>query len=300
MRGEDVELGQAVLRDDRYAPKVLQNIEHTYLNGHSYDGVASELIQLQAEADISLDPSWSLALNEFPKLNQPQTVIDETIAGFSNGGPWAGEAYSPVSGGQDLFLTVQTEDIAPTFSSTEGLPQTSITRDSIDQRALVKAHHVATQQSTRVQSQINKRPSKRKRLSSMFSRKKQHTDNELHKSDISFEHLNGRPNSSNTSDLLPSIPISTFPAVHKKDLDQACASQIVNGYAEFELRTRIQESGHTVHKTGIGDDIKVPSSDRRPMSWPRRHAFRKSLDISVAVLTRGFDKLRGDHGQSSP
>ena len=37
--------------------------------------------------------------------------------------------------------------------------------------------------------------------------------------------------------------------------------------------------------------INVSASERRPMSWPYRNPWRRSLDISVAVLTKGFEKL---------
>lgn len=55
-----------------------------------------------------------------------------------------------------------------------------------------------------------------------------------------------------------------------------------------------------IGNAGIARDINVSDSERRPMSWPHRSPWRKSLDISVAVLTKGFEKLMTERGESSP
>ena len=45
------------------------------------------------------------------------------------------------------------------------------------------------------------------------------------------------------------------------------------------------------HDSTMLKDVNVSESERRPMSWPRQRTLRKSLDISVAVLRRNFEKL---------
>ena len=45
------------------------------------------------------------------------------------------------------------------------------------------------------------------------------------------------------------------------------------------------------HNGTMLKDVNVSESERRPMSWPRQRTLRKSLDISVAVLRRNFERL---------
>ena len=136
--------------------------------------------------------------------------------------------------------------------------------------------------------QASRKPSKRKRISSFLSRKKQHVT----------------PSKPSPIDQPATQTISLImqaPSCTPSPPTIACvnerALELPTPHKSRVIETDWIEDWERVNKARLGTDgvsalrdVNIASRDRRPMSWPRRNNLRKSLDISVAVLTKQFEK----------
>ena len=146
-------------------------------------------------------------------------------------------------------------------------------------------------------AKVPKKPSKRKAIMKAFSSKKARlTPSYLNYSEDSMASI---------ADLQSQLGIGTEPAVKtatnnntmlsKRPSDEHQKEQTRSELVWEQMNNKRTE----VDNAGIVRELKVTNSERRPMSWPHRNPWRKSLDISVAVLTKGFERLMTERGESS-
>ena len=129
------------------------------------------------------------------------------------------------------------------------------------------------------------RPIKRQRLKSLASSKKKRLATKGHARNERSGILERVPAAMNTtcndqaSTTMPTVPIPS----HSKSLDKDVSLQIIrtDRSAEWDRRrSRTTDLNDAI----VVKDVNISNSDRRPLSWPRRNALRRSLDLSVEVL----------------
>ena len=89
------------------------------------------------------------------------------------------------------------------------------------------------------------------------------------------------------STTMPTVPILS----PSKSLDKDVSLQIIHTDREAEWdrrRSRTTDLNDAI----VVKDVNISNSDRRPLSWPRRNALRKSLDLSVEVLRRDLESCQ--------
>ncbi|KAL6719931.1 hypothetical protein ACLMJK_001852 [Lecanora helva] len=143
-------------------------------------------------------------------------------------------------------------------------------------------------------SQSSKRPGKRKRLSFPLSCKKQQkAPKRADADDVDNDSIvtSATSRSPNPAPLSPKSGPGPVGGLHVP-----CYKPNDDLPSMRTFRTdwvKDWENGATGPGSETADivrDFNVVDCDRRPMSWPLRRHFRKSLDISVAVLTKPFEK----------
>ena len=146
-------------------------------------------------------------------------------------------------------------------------------------------------------AKIPKKTSKRKAIMKAFSRKKARlTPSQLNYSEDSRASI---------AELQSQLGIGTEPAVKTATNNETMSSKRPSDeYPKEQLRSemvweQVNNKRTEVDDAGIVKEFKVTNSERRPMSWPHRNPWRKSLDVSVAVLTKGFERLMTERGESS-
>nr|AUW30811.1 hypothetical protein [Cladonia uncialis subsp. uncialis] len=129
------------------------------------------------------------------------------------------------------------------------------------------------------------RPIKRQRLKSLASSKKKRLATNGHARNERSDILEKAPAAMNTtrndqaSTTMPTVPILS----HSKSLHKEVSLQIIrtDRSAEWDRRrSRTTDLNDAI----VVKDVNISNSDRRPLSWPRRNALRRSLDLSVEVL----------------
>lgn len=129
------------------------------------------------------------------------------------------------------------------------------------------------------------RPNKRQRLKSLSSFKKKRLATNGHARNERSDILEKVPAAMNTtcndqaSTIMPTVPILS----QSKSLDKDVTLQIIrtDQSAEWDRRrSRTTDLNNAI----VVKDVNISNSDRRPLSWPRRNAIRKSLDLSVEAL----------------
>ena len=249
----------------------------------------------ESEMNASLQPEWTLGLEEHmigPDVtdlgSRAQTFTDEAILG-------SGFAISS----QDPSLmssTIQQYEAAP-FSLGMGL--SSATDEVIGSTCSSEIPTVYTTNSPKPALPIprpTRKRSKRQKLSSLVARKRQKiTSREKFETDqtgsqevISIAHtstcrgtppVSDPPENPNIGDSLP--PSHNCPRCeHQSDC-------ILNW-------KQLAATDKTLDGAGAGagatENINIAPGEQRPLSWPRRKHIRRSLEISVAALTKGFAK----------
>ena len=274
------------------------------------DNVAFEVEGLQAEANAMLNPEWTVRLDGFAALQSTQPIVgmghfhtemlesmlqDQYIESGhqSSGVQHAGYAYLPNTNPQynhmggsmltslrNITLPSQAQPNAIQRSETANDSSMSDLTESIDPLPMPK------------------RASKRTRIKASLSRKKPR---------LTPSHLTQNTDSSALKNNLPSkLTTHTEAAKTITTNNMISSEQLAYGYATASSRLDsmpAHEQGSDERKkfdnAGIVRDIKILDSERRPMSWPHRNPWRKSLDISVAVLTKGFEKLMTERGEAA-
>ncbi|CAD6591070.1 MAG: hypothetical protein ASARMPRED_005171 [Alectoria sarmentosa] len=279
------------------------------------DDVSFGVKRLQAEANAMLNPGWILGLDDFAVTQNTETSVatDHFHAGI----------LEPMTHGQDVDWDQQPSeiqqtghaylsDIVPTYTVIGGSMLTSphdvialSQAQSDTTQGLNTANSTALSDSAKqlcslpvpASTEVLKRASKRKRIKTVFSRKKPR---------LIPSHLSHSEDSSaSMTDSSSRLAIRTD-SVAETTMSKGTTSskQPRNDYPTEQPRAvAAWEQGRNrrtnLDNVGIVRDIKVLDSERRPMSWPHRNPWRKSLDISVAVLTRGFEKLMTERGESA-
>lgn len=146
-------------------------------------------------------------------------------------------------------------------------------------------------------AKVPKKTSKRKAIMKAFSRKKAR---------LTPSHLNYSEDSrAPIADLRSQLGKGTEPAVKTATNNNTILSKRPSDeYQKEQLRSelmweQVNNKRTELDDAGIVREFEVTNSERRPMSWPHRNPWRKSLDISVAVLTKGFERLMTERGESS-
>ena len=252
--------------------------------------------QLEAKANFSLDPSWTLRLdgsttipNETIPEPESQTFADVTVPDYYPSTPFSDQNRASIfvsvcqgrADTRDGDISIFTNESS---GSSAPLKEPPYSVDLAKSPMPIPAYTL-----TEPNHPITREPSKRKRISTFLSRKKQ---------------LVTTPQASQI-DHRKAVKTSVVKApAHKTSLPRpspprkSCIPGVsLSPRASEIIRTDWvadwQQAGGTRHGTdgaGIVRDVNVAGRDRRPVSWPRRQHFRKSLDISVAVLTKSLEK----------
>lgn len=265
---------------------------------------------LQAEANAILNPEWSVRLEDFAvtQSTEPSVGTDHSLAGV----------LDPMLHGPSVDLTRQSSAVQQACSSPEycdigGSMLTSFPNvmtppqaqsstiqqlGTAENNVLVDFTKPLYSMPTSTPVEVSKRASKRKRIKSALSRKKPCLTTSYHTYNEDFSVLRHNLSSKLTlrteaaEKMTTNNPMSSkrpghdFQAEHSRIDWMPAREQASDGPNNFD-------------NAGIVKDIRILDSERRPLSWPHRNPWRKSLDISVAVLTKGFEKLMTERGEAS-
>ena len=275
------------------------------------DNVAFGVQGLQAEANTMFDPGWTLDLDGLAMIPSTEAgvgtgdfhvgILDPMVQGQlidwehqADASQQASASYVQGAGPEhtaiDNFILTSLQDVtAPSQAQTN----TTQYFETVDKSVLLDSLP------NRIPEEIPKRASKRKRIKTAWPRKKPRLT-------PSPDTPNG-DSSSSKNDLSARLMLraeiakksathGTMSSNHARG-DDPIEHPRVNRMPAWERGTN--GSNH-LDNAGIVRDIEISDSERRPLTWPPRKPWRKSLDISVAVLTKGFEKLRTEKGESSP
>ena len=280
------------------------------------DNVAFGVEGLQAEANAMLNPEWTVRLDDFAALQstQPTVGMDHfhtemlepmlhdqyvDLGHQSSGVQHAGYAYLRNTGphytniGHSMLPSHRNVTV-PSQAQSNAIEQLNTANDS-SMLDLTKLHHSIP---VPTPEEVPKRASKRKRIRASLSRKKPCLTPSYHtKNDDSSVLKNN---------LSSTLTLRTEAANAKTTSNSSSSKQPANDYATETSRFDSMpawkqgiDGRNKFDNAGIVRDIKILDSERRPMSWPHRNPWRKSLDISVAVLTKGFEKLMTERGEAA-
>ena len=269
------------------------------------DNVAFEVEGLQAEANAMLNPEWTVRLDNFaaPQSTQPSFGMDHfhtemlepmlqnqyiDLGHQSSGVQHAGYAYPQYNYMDGNMLTSLRNITLPSQAQSNAIQRIETANDSSMSDFTESVYSIP----------MPKRASKRTRIKASLSRKKPC---------LTPTHLTQNKDSSALKNNLPSkLTTHTETAKTITTNNIISSEQLAHGYATASLRLDSMpphEQGidgrRKFDNAGIVRDIKILDSERRPMSWPHRNPWRKSLDISVAVLTKGFEKLMTEKGEAA-
>ena len=274
------------------------------------DNGAFQVEGLQAEANATLNPEWTVRLDDFASLQsiQPSVGMDhfhtemlETmlhnqcieLGHQSRGVQHAGYAYLPGTTPQynhmgGSMLTSLRQNTLPSQAQSNAIQPSETANDNSMSDFTESVYSIPT----------TKRASKRTRIKASLSRKKPC---------LTPSHLAQNKDPSTLKNNLPSkLTIHTEAAKTTATNNIISSEQVAYGYVTANSRLdsmpahgRGSDGRKNFDNAGIVKDIKILDSQRRPMSWPHRNPWRKSLDISVAVLTKGFEKLMTERGEAA-
>ena len=255
--------------------------------------IASRLDDWHAQTHASLDLNWTLELDGFALTpnnsfaeSQPQPSRDVIMVDEPPPVP------SLVEGHSSILHQIDSMGTRPrNYLTTPRLSVMSVSTladEAVRSADLAKPPDVSEERpSASPNSQITKKPSKRKRISSFLSRKKQSLEQSETSPGDDVNILKIHQASAQTASH-PQLTANVDGGSRARVLAQGHTSRIINTdwIAEWEQKFNTRRLDHP----GICRDINIADCDRRPLSWPRRHLFRKSLDISIAKLTRAPEK----------
>ena len=278
------------------------------------DRVAFEVKGLQAEANAMLNLEWTLRLDDFaiPQSTEASVgtnpshakILDPRLHGQHvdlgrqpSEVQQAGCAYLQGTGPENTdmsgsFLTSPKDLTSPSRAQWNTIQRTETANQ--DNATLISPKPLCSMPIPTTGS-IPKTASKRKRIKTALSRKKpcltpaHRTHNE---DSCSLE-------SGWSSKLtLRTEAVNTITTNHKMSSNRPRYEYPTGHPRVGWMPASEQGSEGEFYSAGTVSDIKISNSERRPMSWPRRNPWRKSLDISVAVLTKGFEKLMAEREAS--
>ena len=319
-----------VENDDTAGPRQSVDVEGSnLLFGHqSQDGISNSqdmifednaafgVEGLQAEANAMLNPEWTVRLDDFAALQSTHPTVGMDHFHTEMLEPMLHDRYVDVghqSSGVQHAGYADLRSIGPHYTNIghSMLPShRNVTVPSQAQSNAIKRLSTANDSSmldftkllhsvpVPIPEEVPKRASKRKRLRASLSRKKPCLTPSYHtKNDDS---------SALKSNLSSPLTFRTEAAKATATNNSTLSKQPANDYAtetsRFDSMPTWKQGSDGRNKfdnAGIVRDIKILDSERRPMSWPHRNPWRKSLDISVAVLTKGFEKLMTERGEAA-
>ena len=274
------------------------------------DNVAFEVEGYQAEANALLNPEWTVRLGDFAALQSTQASVGmdhfhtETqepmlhdqyteLGHQSSGVQHAGYAYIPGTDPQDSHMggsmsTSLRHITLPSQAQSNAIQGSETANDNSMSDFTESVYFTA----------MPRRASKRTRIKASLSRKKPC---------LTPSHPTQNKDSNALKNNLPFKFTTHTEATKTINNDNIISSeQLAYGYATVNprldsMRAHEQRSDgrKNFDNAGIVRDIKILDSERRPKSWPHRNPWRKSLDISVAVLTKGFEKLITERGEAA-
>ena len=264
---------------------------------------------LQAEAYDILGPGLTLGHDDFAASQNldPNVGTDRCHVGaleslpHGDPVPWEQQAsyahfqcYAPID--TDMsgdVLPSQSHMMAPSRIESGTIQRLEPTDDYASSMIREQLHSVPVP----TPAKVPKKPSKRKAIMQAFSRKKAR---------LTPSHLDYSEDSrASIADLRSQLGIGTKPAVKTAtNNDTMLSKRPSDEYQKEQTRSelvweQVNNKRTELDNAGIVREFKVTNSERRPMSWPHRNPWRKSLDISVAVLTKGFERLMTERGESS-
>ena len=282
------------------------------------DHVRFEVNGLQAEEDSMLNPIWTLDLHDLAITQNTEASVgtNKFHAGILGSMPhgqdldWeeppseiqqAGHAYleGTVPAHTNMFGSMLTS-AHDVITLSQAQSDTTQRSDTLNNAALSDSTKQLCSLPFPDPAEVPKGTGKRKRIKTVLSRKKQC---------LTPSRLIHRERSSvSTTDLSSKLAISTESAAKAITNNGTASSKQPSGdhlteqsRADWMPAWEQGRNRRTNHdNAGIVRDLKISDSERRPMSWPHRSPWRKSLDISVAVLTKGFDRLMTERGESFP
>lgn len=264
---------------------------------------------LQAEANAILNPEWTLRLEDFAvtQSTEPSIGTDHSLAGMLDPmlhGPrvdlirqpsavqqaGSGPEYDDIGGS---MLTSLQNVTAPPQTQSNTIQQLETADDSV----LLDFTKPLCSMPTPTPVEVPKRASKRKRIKSALSRKKPCLTTSYHTYNEDFTVLRHNLSSKLTLRTEAAEKITTNNPMSLKRPGHDFQTE--HSRIDWMLaREQSSDGPSSVDNAGIVRDIRVLDSERRPMSWPHRNPWRKSLDISVAVLMKGFEKLVTERGEA--
>lgn len=280
------------------------------------DHLAFGVERLQAEANTMLNPNWNLGLGSFAVTQNTEAGgTDHSHAGILDSMPhgqhvdW-GQQPSEVQQASYAYL----QSPVPAYTDIDGGMLTSLhgvmaspQGQSDTTQRFESTNNTASSDSTKRlcslpvsnPAEIPKRASKRELIKTVLSRKKPRlTPPGLsHSEDLSESTTGLSSKLAKRTESTAEIKSSNGTMSSKQQSDDYPTEQARADWMPAWEQRRNRRTN--LDNAGIVRDIKISDSERRPMSWPHRNPWRKSLDVSVAVLTKGFEKLMTERGESS-
>ena len=267
------------------------------------DHVAFGVNGLQAEENAMPNPVWTLGFHGFGTTQNAETSVgtDAGMLDTMSHSQIVDWEQQPSETQQNGYAYLQGTSMLTSPPDVMALSQARMD----DTQRLETANNTTLSGSSKQlcslpilnPTEVPKRASKRKRMKTILSSKKR---------SLKPSRLSHSENSSaSTTDLSSELAIRTESAAKKISTNDTRSSKQPNDdYPTKQSRwVPAWEQGRNrptnPDSAGIVRDLKISDSERRPMSWPHRNPWRKSLDISVAVLTKGFEKLMTERGESS-
>ena len=275
------------------------------------DQSSSGFRKVQEEVYATLDPAWTLDLDDTSALkdvqgsndmhDQPADPSEMSMLDFQvdENQNLLQESYQDLGAQNDVPVYGGLQENEPVTDGARPNPQ----KDLADPRHFnhttgnaafdTSDHDRAMLAPSQGNTETEKPPSKRKRIKSFLSRKEQR----LIPSQLPRSELSGSPDticaarSAPNIEKPPKVTNTTITGTRLARLPGTDHSPRIihtNWVVDWE---RAGSRDKDLNGSTILKDVNISESDRRPMSWPRRTTLRKSLDISVAVLRRNFEKL---------
>lgn len=261
------------------------------------DSIASDIVDWEAEAHVSLNPGWTLPSSVVSFISNnlelgisPRYQSDLTMFVSPHYEPSTDEGHDLPSRDASSVHSNTEDKTTASFSAVTFFHQSNTVNHDFDFTKSDKPDQAAAPG-----SHMTQKTSKRKRMSSLLSRKKQC---------VSASRPSEAEGDGNAETQLTSQCQSRANTEAPSTLAQIARSIAkVKGFSNVRTPRIIKtdwvaswdNNGTRECETvnaGIVRDVNVPKLSRRPVSWPLRHHLRNSLDISVAAL----GKLRIDSG----
>ena len=307
---QNLDIGSSDLFIGLESHDIINKNQDMFFENHIAYGVKG----LQAEANAMLNPAWILGLDNSAVTQSMEANVDldhfdvemlepslhgQNVDYKSRDMQQAG--YAPLRGTGpedtdtcDSMLTSFRIVTVPSQAQSDTTQELETANDSPMLHFTKPLYQIPVPNP----EEVPKIASKRKRIKTAISRKKpcltpsHHTHND--DSSASKNHVSSkltlRPEAAKT--------VTTNSKMSTKQPGHDCVTQD-SRVDWMPAREQGNDGPKAFDSAGIVSDIKILDSERRPMSWPHRNPWRKSLDISVAVLTKRFEKLMTERGEAS-